>query len=72
MKCFKFRNIRVGAYRIKSSFFLHKHDYDTKISKSWVLQFTKGNMLDPFVTYKHDYKLWNIPFIRFGYTITEI
>ena len=71
MKSIKFRNIRVGLQRMNNSVFLHKHDFDTNISKTWVLQF--GNYIkDPILEYRNNYKLWNFFFIRFGFSMDDL
>lgn len=71
MKSIKFRNVRIGLQKLNNSVFLHKHDFDTNISKTWVLQF--GNYIkDPILEYKNNYKLWNFFLVRVGFNIEEV
>lgn len=71
MKSIKFRNIRVGFQKLNNSVFLHKYDFDTNISKTWVIQV--GNYIkDPILEYKNNYKLWNFFLVRVGFNMEEV
>lgn len=67
----KLGNKIIGGYRLNKSFFLQVYDKDTNINKSWVMQFTK-NIFKPWVTYEYDYRMLNLFFIRFGFSISEV
>lgn len=69
---FKFKNKEIGISRLKYTFFLHMHDVDTKIKKTYVMQFSTKHLLDPFTTYEFKYKMFNLLFIRVGYSLFEI
>ncbi|MGL4450708.1 MAG: hypothetical protein ACRCTZ_05915 [Sarcina sp.] len=69
---FKFRDKKIGISKLKSTFFLHIHDVDAKITKSYVMQFSTKHLLDPFTTYSYKYKMFNLLFVRVGYSLFEI
>ena len=68
---FRLKNKAIGLSKLNKTFFLHIHNYDNNIAKSYVLQFTK-NIFKPWITYEYDYKMLNLFFIRFGFSINEV
>ena len=61
----------IGCYRLNKSIFLNVRDKNTKIRKGWVIQFVNGlkREVQPLVTYNYGYKMFDLFFIRFGYSI---
>lgn len=68
---FNIGNKIIGSYRLDKSFFLQIYDKDTDINKSYVIQFTK-NIFKPWITFEYDYKMWNLFFIRLGFSVSEV